>query len=99
MVDKIGFLSFLEPLLSTTEPVGSVWIGQESHREQVGTSCCDDPLSTETLRNVSNNAKQRQTLCTASSRADPPNTSLPAFRTTESPRSSPDGLRHPSTGL
>ena len=61
-------------LASPREPVGSVWIRWVFCREKAGTSCCDDPLSTETLWNVSNNAKQCQTPCTASSHADPPNT-------------------------
>ena len=45
------------------EPVGSVWIGWESHREQVGTLCCDDHLQdkTENLStDMPNNAKQGQ---------------------------------------
>ena len=37
----------------------------------------NDDLSTETLWNISNDAKQDQTPCTASSRTDPPNTSAP----------------------
>jgi hypothetical protein len=38
---------------------------------QVGMLCCDDHLSAEMLQNISNNAKQGQTSCTASSCADP----------------------------
>ena len=31
--------------------MGSVWIRQESHSEQVGMLCCDDDLSTDMLSN------------------------------------------------
>ena len=55
------------------EPVGSVWIGWESCREQVGTSCCDDHLQDKTgnlSTDMPNKAKQGQLPLT-------PNTSAP----------------------
>ena len=74
-MDTMGMFELCWP--SPCEPVRSVWIRQESCSEQAGMLCCDDPLSTETLWNVSNNSKQFQTPCTASSHADPPNTPSP----------------------